>query len=133
MIRSTFFTALVVVLVGALNVGSISTPWSGEIRPRKSGVVETIDLAGAPRAVSKGDLLFRIDPETYEAALAAAAVERLVESDAVDPAEETVFRVITAQILDHLEKYRLRNVPGVIRAVQHSVGCVVDGLFVLGK
>jgi phosphatidylserine decarboxylase len=43
--------------VGALNVGSISTPWSGEIRPRKSGVVETVDLSAAPRNISKGDLL----------------------------------------------------------------------------
>lgn len=48
---------MVVVLVGALNVGSISTPWSGEIRPRKSGVVESIDLSAAPRSVRKGDLL----------------------------------------------------------------------------
>jgi len=47
----------VVVLVGALNVGSISTPWSGEIRPRQSGVVERIDIATAPREVRKGDLL----------------------------------------------------------------------------
>jgi len=48
---------LVVVLVGALNVGSISTPWSGEIRPRKSGVVERIDISTAPRHVEKGELL----------------------------------------------------------------------------
>lgn len=48
---------MVIVLVGALNVGSISTPWSGEIRPRKSGVVESIDLSAAPRSVRKGDLL----------------------------------------------------------------------------
>jgi phosphatidylserine decarboxylase len=54
---STAFGPLVVVLVGALNVGSISTPWSGEIRPRKTGVVETIGLSGAPREVGKGDLL----------------------------------------------------------------------------
>ncbi len=53
----TAFGPMVVVLVGALNVGSISTPWSGEIRPRKSGVVETIDLSTAPREISKGDLL----------------------------------------------------------------------------
>ena len=55
-----FQTALgpmVVVLVGALNVGSISTPWSGEIRPRKSGAVERIDISTAPRQVRKGDLL----------------------------------------------------------------------------
>ncbi len=49
----------VVVFVGALNVGSISTPWSGEIRPRKTGVVEEIDLGqhGADTSVRKGDLL----------------------------------------------------------------------------
>ena len=48
---------MVVILVGALNVGSISTPWSGEIRPRKSGVVESIDLSAASRRIRKGDLL----------------------------------------------------------------------------
>ena len=53
----TAFGPMVVVLVGALNVGSISTPWSGEIRPRKSGVVEAVDLSAAPRNISKGDLL----------------------------------------------------------------------------
>ena len=45
------------IFVGALNVGSISTPWSGEIRPRKRGVVETLPLDGAPRDLKKGDLL----------------------------------------------------------------------------
>ena len=45
------------IFVGALNVGSISTPWSGEIRPRKSGVVDVLDLSGHPTTVSKGDLL----------------------------------------------------------------------------
>ena len=53
----TAFGPMVVVLVGALNVGSISTPWSGEIRPRKSGVVERIDISTAPRDVARGDLL----------------------------------------------------------------------------
>lgn len=55
-----FRTALgpaVLILVGALNVGSISTPWSGEIRPRKHGVVETIDLTSATHEIRKGDLL----------------------------------------------------------------------------
>jgi phosphatidylserine decarboxylase len=46
-----------VILVGALNVGSISTPWSGQIRPRKSGVVETIDLRNGPEKIKRGDLL----------------------------------------------------------------------------
>lgn len=45
------------VFVGALNVGSITTPWTGEIRPRKKGMVETLDLGRAPRQVKKGDLL----------------------------------------------------------------------------
>lgn len=56
-----FQTALgpmVVIFVGALNVGSITTPWSGEIRPRKHGVVEEIALLpSAPTKVRKGDLL----------------------------------------------------------------------------
>jgi phosphatidylserine decarboxylase len=46
-----------VIFVGALNVGSISTPWSGEIRPRHSGVVENIDLGAKSVAIAKGDLL----------------------------------------------------------------------------
>ena len=47
----------VLILVGALNVGSISTPWSGEIRPRKSGIVDVIDISGHDTHVQKGDLL----------------------------------------------------------------------------
>ncbi len=45
------------IFVGALNVGSITTPWTGEIRPRKRGVVETLSLGDAPRDLKKGDLL----------------------------------------------------------------------------
>ena len=45
------------IFVGALNVGSISTPWTGEVRPTRSGVVESLRLNDAPREVSKGDLL----------------------------------------------------------------------------
>ncbi|MDH5262745.1 MAG: archaetidylserine decarboxylase [Gammaproteobacteria bacterium] len=45
------------VFVGALNVGSISTPWSDELRPRKRGVVDVLDLSRHTTAVSKGDLL----------------------------------------------------------------------------
>lgn len=57
-----FETALgpmIAILVGALNVGSITTPWTGEIRPRKKGVVEDIDIraAGVSTTVEKGDLL----------------------------------------------------------------------------
>ena len=45
------------IFVGALNVGSISTPWTGEIRPRKHGVVDVLDIASHPQRVEKGDLL----------------------------------------------------------------------------
>ena len=47
----------VLIMVGALNVGSISTPWSGEIRPRKSGMVEAVRISGASANINKGDLL----------------------------------------------------------------------------
>lgn len=52
----------VVIFVGAFCVGSISTPWTGELRPRKKGVVESIDLGDGPRemdslVVEKGALL----------------------------------------------------------------------------
>ena len=45
------------IFVGALNVGSISTPWSGEVRPRKTGVVEIIELNADSSTIKKGDLL----------------------------------------------------------------------------
>ena len=48
---------MAVVFVGAMNVGSITTPWTGEVRPRSSGVVETLDVSSRPQDVSKGDLL----------------------------------------------------------------------------
>ena len=54
--RTAFGTAAVI-LIGALNVGSISTPWSGEIRPRKTGVVDTINTSNAATRVVRGDLL----------------------------------------------------------------------------
>lgn len=50
---------MILVFVGALHVGSISTPWTGEIRPRKRGVVEDCNLhsRGHSRQLAKGDLL----------------------------------------------------------------------------
>lgn len=54
---ATAFGRAVVVLVGAMNVGSISTPWTGEIRPRRRGTVEAMDISAAPPSVRKGDLL----------------------------------------------------------------------------
>jgi phosphatidylserine decarboxylase len=49
----------VLILVGALNVGSITTQWTGELRPRKGNVVEEIDFttSNAAAKVSKGDLI----------------------------------------------------------------------------
>lgn len=50
---------MIVVFVGALNVGSISTPWTGEIRPRRRGVVEDLSLQNTYTSlrVAKGGLL----------------------------------------------------------------------------
>jgi phosphatidylserine decarboxylase len=53
----TAYGPAALIFVGALNVGSISTPWTGEIRPRKRGVVEALDISAAPRELQKGDLL----------------------------------------------------------------------------
>jgi phosphatidylserine decarboxylase len=47
----------VLIFVGAMNVGSISTPWTGELRPRKHGVVDVPDLSAHSTTVKKGDLL----------------------------------------------------------------------------
>ena len=47
-----------VILVGALNVGSITTPWTGEIRPTNQGLVRTLPLdPSAGRDLARGDLL----------------------------------------------------------------------------
>jgi phosphatidylserine decarboxylase len=48
---------MIVVLVGALNVGSITTPWTGTVRPRKRGVVERLAIDSAPAGVARGGLL----------------------------------------------------------------------------
>jgi phosphatidylserine decarboxylase len=73
---------LAVVFVGALNVGSISTPWSGVIRPRKRGIVESLELGEAERMVPKGGLLgwFNMG-STVIVLLPAAAAEWLEEID----------------------------------------------------
>ena len=49
---------LAVVFVGALNVGSITTPWTGELRPRADGAARELPLPSSDsRLVAKGDLL----------------------------------------------------------------------------
>ena len=53
----TRFGPAALIFVGALNVGSISTPWTGEVRPRKAGVVDVLDVSTHPAQVAKGDLL----------------------------------------------------------------------------
>lgn len=45
------------IFVGALNVGSISTPWTGELRPRKRGSVDVLNLSKHSTTVTRGDLL----------------------------------------------------------------------------
>ncbi len=49
----------ILIFVGALNVGSISTPWTGELRPGKGNVVDDIDLhtSSVSSTLAKGDLL----------------------------------------------------------------------------
>ncbi len=50
---------MAIVLVGALNVGSISTPWTGVIRPQKSGVVSDLtpdEFARESPEIDKGGL-----------------------------------------------------------------------------
>ena len=54
---STDHGPAVLIFVGALHVGGISTPWTGEIRPRKSGLVDPLPLGAAPLELAKGDLL----------------------------------------------------------------------------
>jgi phosphatidylserine decarboxylase len=50
---------MILIFVGALHVGSISTPWTGEIRPQKNGVVQQQELppGGHSKIVARGDLL----------------------------------------------------------------------------
>ncbi len=52
---ATDFGPAALIFVGALNVGSISTPWTGELRPRKAGSAELI--ATDPAVIAKGELL----------------------------------------------------------------------------
>ena len=42
----TEFGPMILLFVGALNVGTINTIWTGDIRPRKVGVVEAFNLNG---------------------------------------------------------------------------------------
>lgn len=47
-----------VILVGALNVGSMTTPWTGEIRPSRRGMAQVYDVNDKDGIdVSKGELL----------------------------------------------------------------------------
>jgi len=56
---STNFGPLAMILVGALNVGTIGTPWTGNLRPRSVGSVEPVDLRGTDSslALAKGDTI----------------------------------------------------------------------------
>ena len=50
---------MALIFVGALNVGSVSTPWTGRIRVRKKGVVDELGLAAAGVSVDveKGQMI----------------------------------------------------------------------------
>jgi len=50
---------VILIFVGALHVGSITTPWTGRMRPRSKGTVQDLDLSsqGHDRQLRKGDLL----------------------------------------------------------------------------
>ncbi len=54
---STNHGPMALIFVGALNVGSISTLWSGELRPRRRGTGVAIDLSKRTTTVKKGALL----------------------------------------------------------------------------
>ena len=49
----------VLILIGALNVGTINTIWTGDLKPRRKGVIEDIDLSNARSELGfrKGALL----------------------------------------------------------------------------
>jgi len=50
---------MVLIFVGAMNVGTIHTRWTGDIKPRKRGVVEILDIHQRDSAVTiaKGDTI----------------------------------------------------------------------------
>jgi phosphatidylserine decarboxylase len=56
---ATEFGTMVLIFIGALNVGTINTRWTGDIRPRKHGVVEDIAIRrlGAAVTFAKGETL----------------------------------------------------------------------------
>jgi len=56
---STAAGPMILILVGALNVGTINSRWTGDIRPRKTGVVEQfdLDLLKGSLEFDKGDTL----------------------------------------------------------------------------
>lgn len=89
----TAFGPMIFIFVGAMNVGSITTPWTGEIRPRKSGVVEKLSLQHSETDLTfaKGDqigwfnmgstvlLLFPPDTSSELADLASGQIVRIGE------------------------------------------------------
>ncbi|MBT9384537.1 efflux RND transporter periplasmic adaptor subunit [Pseudooceanicola sp. CBS1P-1] len=62
-----------------------------EIRPRVEGTIEAINYT-AGRSVKAGDILFTLDSDTYDVALAAAQAEKASGEAAVSAAQATVNR-----------------------------------------
>lgn len=50
---------MILIFVGALHVGSITTPWTGRLRPRSKGTVQDLDVSTQRHStkVQKGDLV----------------------------------------------------------------------------
>ena len=59
--------------------------------------------------------------------VSAEQVERLVDRNAVDPAEKLVFRIIFIEPLRNLEKHFLRDIVRILGLAQHPECGVVDG------
>ena len=48
---------MVILFVGAINVGTIYTKWTGDVRPRHKGIAEDINLSGSGRSFDKGETI----------------------------------------------------------------------------
>ena len=81
----TEYGNMVLTFVGALNVGTINTRWTGDIRPRKHGVVENIDMRKIETAAefSKGETIGWFNMGSTVILLApAGGVDNLAELEA---------------------------------------------------
>src|SRR5262245_52700930 len=64
--------------------------------------------------------------EGFLAAAAPEQVERLIDGNPIYPTEKFELWIIFVEPFSDLEKYRLRDVLGILRPPQHPEGRVVD-------